>query len=511
MLNKIFLFFFSFLALPILAQQINLPLNFEIQNRIEAVLLQKKQNNFTTVRPLLISDINRFINTDSVRYFYGRDKKLLSKMKHPMWWRKFRTESLIKIDHNDFHLRMNPLFNFNIGQENNIALLKTNTRGIDIYGDLGNKFSFRTGVYENQALFPSYYTNFIKKSYVVPGQGRARPFQDTAYDYGYSYGYLSWTPSSSFNFQIGHAKHFIGNGYRSLILSDNAYNSPFLKFTETWKNIRYTQLLMALQHSAIADSYALIAERRYASFSTLDFLIGENWELGITEAIIWKKRPYGQTYPNLNILNPIILWRTFQYGMEAENNVLLGFNSKIKITKKLLTYQQLIIDGQQKSGFQLGIKAYNLFLNNLFLQLEYNQVQPYVYAHWDKQNFTQYNQSLAHSLGANFKELIFRTHYQWKDFIFSYQINFVQQGLDNDTINYGADVFEKYIDYEGHSTLQGEKSKLLFQQFKLAYLINPVSNMQIFILYQNRKYNQEQSSFYWIGLATHLQNLYSDF
>jgi hypothetical protein len=93
--------------------------------------------------------------------------------------------------------------------------------------------------------------------------------------------------------------------------------------------------------------------------------------------------------------------------MEGKNNVLLGFSSKIKITKKLLSYQQLIIDGQQKSGFQVGIKAYNFPLKNLFFQLEYNQVQPYVYAHWDMQNFSQYNQALAHPLGANFKEFCF--------------------------------------------------------------------------------------------------------
>ena len=511
MLNKIFFLIFSFFVLSLMAQQTDLPLNFEIQNSVETAFLQQDKNVFTASRPLLISYLNHYTNVDSVRFLYGRDKNILAKMKHPMWWRKFRTESLIKIDYNDFHLRMNPTFNFNMGKEDDDISLKTNTRGIDIYGDLGPKFSFRTGVYENQAVFPSYYNDFIKKKYVVPGQGRARRFQETGYDYGNAYGYLSYTPYSFFNFQIGHGKHFIGEGYRSLILSDNAYNTPFLQFTWTWKNIRYTQLLMALQHSAIADGFDLIAERRYASFSSLDFLIGKYWELGITEAIVWQKRNIDQAYPNLNILNPIPLWRTFQYGMEGKNNVLLGFNSKIKITKKIMTYQQLIIDGQQKSGFQVGLKLYDILLKNLFFQIEYNQLQPYVYAHWDKQNFSQYNQVLAYSLGANVKEFVFKTRYQWKDFILSYQINFAQQGLDNDTINYGADIFKEYTSYEGHNTLQGEKMELINQQIKLAYLINPVSNMQIFFLYQTRTYNQELNSFFWIGFATHLRNLYTDF
>jgi hypothetical protein len=109
------------------------------------------------------------------------------------------------------------------------------------------------------------------------------------------------------------------------------------------------------------------------------------------------------------------------------------------------------------------------------------------------------------------RSFVFRTHYQWKDFILSYQINIAQQGLDNDSINYGTDIFTKYVNYNGHNTLQGENSHLVQQQIKLAYLINPVSNMQIFCLYQNRMYNQQFNSYYWIGLATHLRNLYNDF
>jgi hypothetical protein len=34
-------------------------------------------------------------------------------------------------------------------------------------------------------------------------------------------GYINHKPSKYFNLQLGHGQHFTGDGYRSLVLSDN--------------------------------------------------------------------------------------------------------------------------------------------------------------------------------------------------------------------------------------------------------------------------------------------------
>jgi hypothetical protein len=67
-----------------------------------------------------------------------------------------------------------------------------------------------------------------------------------------------------------------------------------------------------------------------------------------------------------------------------------------------------------KFGIQLGGKYIDAFgIKNLDLQLEMNRVRPFTYAHYDTiNNYTHYNQPLAHPLGANFQELIGIARYQ---------------------------------------------------------------------------------------------------
>jgi len=515
MYRLIYFFFLIFLlSISLSAQQTLLPLNFEIQNTIEKNLL-KQDVGFTAQRPFLFSDANGMANIDSICYKWGRDSVILSKMKHPWWWKKLRTEELIILKDKSFNLRINPLMNFSGGRTSNDSALMINTRGIDIRGDLGELFSFGAGLYENQAYFPDYYSATIKEKHVVPGQGRSRVYKDKGYDYGLSYGYVSFTPNQHFNFQIGHGKHFIGEGYRSLILSDNAFNMPYAKWTTTWKRIRYTNLLLAYQNIGHADGTTEIYARRYGSVTSLDFLISKFMEIGLTESIVWQKKDSLAYLPNMDYYNPIILFRTFRYGLNHKNNILLGINSKIKITQSLLTYFQFVYDDVDKMGYQIGLKYYDVLKLPLFLQLEYNWVNPYTYAHWDNQCYTHQNQALAHPLGANFSEFVMRLRFNWKDIIISYQLNYSNMGLDTTRINFGGDIFAQTRETQGSLIYQGEKTNIINQGFRLAYLINPSSNLQLYFEYRIRssENNTEQQleKFYLFGMKTNLINLYSDF
>lgn len=55
-------------------------------------------------------------------------------------------------------------------------------------------------------------------------------------------GYVSYSSNKHFNFQVGHGKHFVGDGYRSLLLSDNALNYPYARITSTFGKLQYTNL-----------------------------------------------------------------------------------------------------------------------------------------------------------------------------------------------------------------------------------------------------------------------------
>jgi hypothetical protein len=99
----------------------------------------------------------------------------------------------------------------------------------------------------------------------------------------------------------------------------------------------------------------------------------------------------------------------------------LGADIKWNFLNRFSLYGQLVLDeftkdkmfGRTKDwankwAYQLGLKYINVAgINNLDAQFEINQVRPYVYQHrYKSQNWIHYNQSLAHPLGANFREML---------------------------------------------------------------------------------------------------------
>lgn len=509
------LFFFCFgllLTLTVDAQQNLVPLNFELQDRYESLNNKRSQPSFTFQKPFIVSDFEDQFDQDSLRYGWLRDQRILSKLKHPKWWRKLRTEDLLIYKRNNFLLKVNPLLNFSIGNSNQKEdRLIVNSRGVDISGRFGSNFSFGTGVYENQAVFPNFYHAFVGERRVIPGQGRARVFNDNGFDYSQAYGYVSFAPLQYFNLQLGHGKQFIGSGYRSLILSDNAYNRPYFKLSSTWRKIRYTNLLMALQNTLNYNGSKEIANRRFATYTSIDFLLGKYIELGLTEAIIWSKNDSLSISPNRKFYNPFILYRVFEFGLDGDApNVLLGFNAKVKWSKSIINYGQLVVDNDQISAFQVGLKWYEVFKSPLFLQLEFNAVKAFTYSHPTSLSFSHHNQELVHPYGANFKELLLRARYKWKDFILSYQFNFSNQVDDQTSV-----VFEQNK-YNGDNALdyKDQSFNAHIHQFRIAYLVNPSANLQIYFELNSRKILAKTSSYtetyYMWGLRTNLVNLYQD-
>jgi hypothetical protein len=143
----------------------------------------------------------------------------------------------------DFRLTIDPLFDFAVSKESERDENSyVNTRGLRIMGTLTDKLSFYTGFYENQATFPHYLDSFITTYHVVPGQGKVKQLGGGTYDYGMAFGGVTYTASKYFSAQLASDKNFIGDGYRSLLLSDNAFSYPFLKLTADVWRIKYTVL-----------------------------------------------------------------------------------------------------------------------------------------------------------------------------------------------------------------------------------------------------------------------------
>ena len=286
-LELLAIIFFSFLGLnQISAQQTNLPLgqNFnrifdkEISNHID----------HSSFKPLIITSTN--LNFDSILDIeFSADNNLL---KHA-----FFNNHFILIKGDGYKIVGSPLLNLSLGYEQEDELNTfTNTRGFIIDGHIGSKVSFHTSFVENQSIFPNYIDSMIRtptNDYVIPGQGRGRSYKESGFDYAKSSGYLSFQASKNFTLQFGHGKHFIGHGYRSLLLSDNAFNYPFLRLQTSFGKFRYTNLYAEFQdmknYLSAENSYDYMGyAKKYMSSHYLSYQLNEKFNIGIYETIVWK-------------------------------------------------------------------------------------------------------------------------------------------------------------------------------------------------------------------------------
>ena len=242
--------------------------------------------------------------------------------------------------------------NFSLGKES-IDELRTfvNTRGIIVHGDLGEAISFYTSFAENQAIFPNYIDAFIRKYKIVPGQGYARDFKETGFDYAMSSGHITFRANKMFSVQFGHGKHFIGDGYRSLLLSDNTFNYPYLRIQTNFGKVQYTNLYTEFMdinyfttHS-VDNRDQLGYPKKYMSSHFLSYNVTKRFSLSLYEAVVWRmNRTLASKGFDINYLNPVTMLRPIEFSLNSPDNVLVGVNTKYKLPFSSYLYGQIILD-----------------------------------------------------------------------------------------------------------------------------------------------------------------------
>lgn len=470
----------------------------------------------TTFKPIIKSTINGYKNIDSRILKAGSDSIFIVNKKHKWFWKKLLTDDLIVVHKDQFNLSINPIINFEYGMDST-KRLTVNSRGIIINGDLSNKFSFNTGVIETQFFPEKYLSDYVRIKSVAPGQARVKSFKDTGFDYTYSFGHISYSPSKHFNFQLGHGKHFIGDGYRSLLLSDVSSNYPYLRSTVTYKRIQYVNMWAVFQEVKPYDSRTLVYQRKHGAFTFLNFLISPKIQIGLFEAIMFQTTD--STTNNkvpLNYLNPIIGSRTMQYGLGYKHNALIGITSHASMFKHLICYVQFILDDlknknetdnfKNRYGYQFGIKLLEPFkINNLFVLTELNTVKPYTYfSTSEHQNYTAFNESLSHPVGSNFKELIFLIKYSFKDVFCSVKLTDSREIYYNNLL---SNSFQNISDFNYYNIYNNVTNF----NFELGITINQRNKLQIVSGIHIRENIQPHTTFYYFSIRTTLANLYYDF
>lgn len=492
-----------------------------------------------------VNEEHRFIHNSHLPHlesaFYKASRVIEDTIPQYYWITDFIfRKSWIEVHKGNFNLYIDPVFNMSIGSDvsggttpNNFR----NTRGFQIRGDIGKKFSFETSFYENQGRYINYQSEYfasrgerfkvqngpgyLVRNAVVNGMGRTKEFKTDGLDHAFATGHISYTPIKNLNVQFGYGEHFIGNGYRSLLLSDNSFKYPFLKFkTNFWKNrIQYTMLFAFMNNlfrMPTTTSTESLFERKDATFHYLDFAVTEKFNIGLFEGIVYHRSDStGLQQFNYNMLNPIIFANTAVHGMRHNRaNAVIGLNFSLRYIPKTEIYGQFMVDEFKKSkfGYQLGVKTFDLFTKDLNFQLEYNYVAPYTYAHTRvRQSYSHYNLPLAHPGGAGFHEVVFQMNYLWKRMFVNVKSNFYSKRNTFTNHNTGADIFQSDVD-----KMNPNKNSLIYiQMIEFGYRFNKKNTLQVFGGWQGRAFehinHREISHYLYFGLRTTFINENFDF
>lgn len=366
---------------------------------------------------------------------------------------------------------------------NSFAVLGSNMQYADTYNEYNGMY-----VEPGLGMFYRYkrhtFTASIQGSFFLPTDSLPAAYGNYAPVPGFSKGYdingrigasnygeFVWKYHSKkyFSFSAGIGKYQIGNGLRSLLLSQESTSYPFLAANVNLGKLSYTHVLcfwndFIVLNDLNGNNYTVFASKP-GVFHYLTYRPFRWWEFGLFESVIWQGQN-GRMHRGVEwaYLNPVIFIRPVEFSMGSADNVLAGFQNLFR-GKKWIFYQQLMLDEflleeirkQQgwwgnKFAFQTGFTLYDILgLKNIFLKGELNVIRPFTYTHETKnannlgiQNYSHNRLPLAHPFGANLMEYILWAGWDNQQWHVSATYSFMRQGRDSVNTNLGSNIFLSY-------------------------------------------------------------------
>lgn len=475
-------------AVRLHAQSSYVPLNedyYHLVDRYEVKAGRVVPGIFTVIKPYKRSAIVAFLDSletrdpgvfvsaaDRFNKEYLRNDNwewsgALNESKRPVLKYFYRKRSdFFYVQEEDFDLHINPVLYLGVGRDaDREDRLFINTRGVEVRGVIDGKLGFYTYLADNQALLPFYVWRQMADNPVIPHEGFWKDFKDgKGVDFLHARGYITFEATRHINLRFGHDRFFVGNGYRSLVLSD--YGPPSLFFggnVRIWK-INYLFLVNRLTADVSGSLTGLKGmsngyPHKYAALHHLSLNIGRKLNIGVFESVIFSPEDTTGADPfRIDYLNPIIFYRAIEQQNGSSDNVLLGFDIKWNAFRKLSFYGQFLLDEfvidnirngngwwANKFGIQAGGKYVDAFgIANLDLQGEINLVRPYTYSHGTRYgSYSTYRQPIAHPVGANFKEFAVIMRYQPVPRLnLTGKLVLIRTGRDTTGVNWGGDILK---------------------------------------------------------------------
>ena len=408
-----------------------------------------------------------------------------------------------------------PMVDNSVGYDQNSALSTYSRLGLGVQADLKISPKWHARIGYNFASL-SNDTNYLDtRAYFYTRKQGKIPLSHNLL------GRVSYTPNPIFNFQAGIDRNFIGEGNRSLFLSDYGKPYPFAQIRARFWHIEYL-----VMYQFFSENYKQKQRSKYGAMHYLSWNVTKWLNVGVFETVIFQPKDtlLNRGY-ELEYLNPVIFYRPQEYAIGSSDNVLLGLSVSAK-WKKQTVYGQLILDEfllaeikvrsgwwANKYGGQLGLKGrFEIKKEKFFYRIEGNAVRPYTYSHLNAlQNYGNAGYTLAHPYGGNFAEILGELKWQKKNWLFKTFVSYGVQGLDKNGKSYGGDIYQPYTnrpnDYQNEIG-QGLKNNFVRNQWYVCYTMQGIHQVFAEI---NLRYDSAYSRFSLLPLIGVRSNLWNDY
>jgi hypothetical protein len=536
------LIFMGVLFYSLQAQYEYVPLSWDFRMINEAALLDTGVSFHHGVRNYRRSELSRVANTSFVYadsmpiHFEGRFLR----------WAEGRVfnNNFIRLKGEDYEVNINPIFNLEAGNRTSPDGKPNflNTRGIWVEGKVGEQVSFFSMLSENMGRFPTPHYNYYRDTRRVLGWGIYNyGLGDSIIDFPMAMGAVNYTPNKLFSFTLGNDKQFLGEGYRSMILSDFAMPYPYFKAETTFGNVKYINLFAVHTDPRPIAQVGGLNRYKYSSIHYLSWNINRRLNFSAFEGMLWGG---DTTNPNqgfdFHMINPVIMYRTVEKGLgAAAGNAIIGISSSYLLARGLRAYGQFVVDDFQLGAarqlsdghwlnfysWQMGLRYADAFgVKGLFLLAEHNAARPFMYSHRTVEtNYSHQMYPLAHPWGSSFREWVFRSTYQNQRWVVDAMISFGYGGRDTSDFNHGNNIFRGYLegrersDSLGFFIGSGARYDLVMAEIRLGYILNIQTGAMVEagirtrdMTFKNNAFPGNRFRWLFFGVRTPLFNRYYD-
>ena len=481
----------------------------------------------TVIKPSLGAE-SKIIDSLIFQYPKKNDKNL--------FLRKLYYEHLFQLQKNNFSVFIDPVLDFRMNYDKDRDKISyLNTRGFNMAGNLMSKVFFNTSFYENQGKFPNHIDRFYDKIKTLPGYARIKITEKGIYDFAQVFGSIAFKPLEQFNFSLGYDRFFIGDGYRSLLLSDFAAPYPYAKFNLKLGRFDYTTLLTKTYLPFAAEENTKYPSN-LLSYSILTYTTkNQKFKIALIDALSVNNDKENYGFFAGNYFLPYIRY----FALNKRDSLIarqFGINFLYRNRKIGVFYGQLVdnseyISVENKKHVQGGISAqvgYKSFdfctLKNLYFQLEYNYS-----TQWNNETFmfSNHSQSLTHPLNCNFHEIVGILSYTYKrlqilskgNFIYTPSYSHISFDVETPYWAYFQDytklIYAFNFDCNNNQSGFVNYETLWYADFQLIFTVNPAYNLQVFAganIRQAENYRYFNLNYFFnFGLRTAIRANYYDY